>query len=197
MTTQVLTDTQLEELWIEAKGPANDAAVAAAVARAESGGDPTQVDNTAYPDRPYYHAPGKGALPEYSVGLWQINVLAHPSYSPTDLLNPRINAAAAVAISNSGADFGRWTTYTDGAYKAYLAAAQKALGTVPAPVRVSAKPIVKPWITLPALPSSTGVDVPASVTRSVTGVWQAIGSHLPHAINRNKAARKAMLRMAR
>ncbi len=192
-----LTATQLEETWIESGGDQNSAATAAAVALAESGGDPSSIDNTAYPDRPGYHKPAGGAQKEYSVGLWQINVLAHPTYSADDLLNPRLNAQAAIAISKDGADFDPWSTFTSGVYRKFLPATVEAAKAVTALLSRSTKPRVRPWITLPALSTTDGVDVPASVTASIGGVWHALGSHLPTAINRNRAARRAMLRMVR
>lgn len=192
-----LTATQIEELWIEAHGDANSAATAAAVALAESGGDPAVINNTARRDLPGYHAPGPGAQPEYSVGLWQINTLAHPTYTATDLLRPIVNAEAAVAISKNGTDFNPWSTFTSGAYRSHLPATEQAAKSLPTSAGRGVKPRVRPWIVLPNLPAGAATDVPASVTRSVGGAWHALGSHLPHAINRNKAARKAMLRMTR
>lgn len=63
--------------------------------------------------------------------------------------------------------------------------------------RAPQKPKAKPWIQLPDLEHSNVIDVPASVTRSAQGVWHAIGTHLPNAVTRNKAARKSMLRLTR
>lgn len=113
--------TDLESLWLVAGGRPGTQATAAAVALAESGGNPAAILNTAYPKLPGYHPPATGNLPEYSVGLWQINVVAHPSYSVASLLTPTGNANAAVSVSNLGLDFRPWSTYTSGAYKTYLA----------------------------------------------------------------------------
>ena len=118
-----LSHSELEALWQANGGPAVSANVAAAVAQAESSGNATRINNTAYPNRPGYHAPGVGAQPEYSVGLWQINMLAHPSYTEAQLLTPAGNAKAAVAISSGGVSFGAWTTYVDGAYLPFLSGA--------------------------------------------------------------------------
>jgi hypothetical protein len=112
----------LEGLWITAGGFAGDSDVAAAIAQAESGGDSTRINNSAYPNLPGYHKPGPGAQPEYSVGLWQINLLAHPQYTAAQMLLPLSNAHAAVAISSDGTNFGPWSTYTSGAYEQYLQA---------------------------------------------------------------------------
>ncbi len=116
----VLTHSQLESLWVLAGGTEATADTAAAIAQAESGGNPAAILNTAYPNLPGYRPPSKGALPEYSVGLWQINTVAHPGYSVADLLTPLGNAKAAVAISGGGASFSAWSTYQSGAYKTYL-----------------------------------------------------------------------------
>lgn len=114
------TYAELAGLWIEGHGPGQYAATAAAVAEAESGGNATKINNTAYPDKPHYSKPTAGNLPEYSVGLWQINLLEHPRYTEAEMLNPVLNAEAAVAISNDGTSFRPWTTYKDGTYRAYL-----------------------------------------------------------------------------
>lgn len=120
------TVLELEQLWTAAGGSADADAVSAAVALAESGGDPSVIHNTAYPDRPNYSPPVKGAQPEYSIGLWQINQLAHSQYTTAELLTPSGNARAAIAISSNGADWSPWSTYTSGAYKQYLPGAQEA-----------------------------------------------------------------------
>jgi Lysozyme like domain len=116
-----LDHTQLEEAWVLAGGPQQYADTAAAIAQAESSGDPTKINNTARPNRPGYHAPSSGAQPEYSVGLWQINLEAHPGYTEAQMLDPVANAEAAVAISSAGSSFAAWTTYTNGVYRSYLA----------------------------------------------------------------------------
>lgn len=54
-------------------------------------------------------------------GLWQINDCYHPSVSDRCAFDPVCNAKAAYPISNGGQDFGAWSTYTSGIYRAYLA----------------------------------------------------------------------------
>lgn len=67
----------------------------------------------------------------------------------------------------------------------------------PYSTKPAGKPAAKPS-TLPAAKPGTAVTaVPASATRVANGVWHAVGTHLPVAITRNKAARKAMLRLSR
>lgn len=98
--------------WIKAGGSTATAPLAAAIAMAESGGNPN-AHNTKPPDDSY--------------GLWQINMYgslgpsrraAYGLSSNSQLLDPATNARAAVAIGKGG--FGPWSTYTSGAYKKYL-----------------------------------------------------------------------------
>lgn len=95
------TFRQLEELWISAGGDARDAPTAAAVALAESAGNPNAQDRNT-----------NGTIDR---GLWQINSV-HGRLSTT---NVAANAKAAVQIhKKSGWD--PWVTYKNGAYKAHL-----------------------------------------------------------------------------
>lgn len=116
----ILSHTDLEALWVLNGGSEVTADTAASIAQAESGGDPSKINNTAYPNRPGYHAPAKGDLKEYSVGLWQINMLAHPQYTEAQLLTPNGNVKAALSISVEGSSFSAWSTYTSGAYLRFL-----------------------------------------------------------------------------
>ena len=90
------------------------AKVAAAIAMAESGGDPN-----AHNSKP----------PDDSYGLWQINMIgslgparrAHFHLtSDAQLLDPKMNAAAMYSISIHGGNFSPWSTYTSGSYRKYL-----------------------------------------------------------------------------
>ena len=81
-----------------------DVNVAAAVAMAESGGNPFAVGD-------------EGT----SFGLWQVHTPAHPEFDASRLLNADYNAHAELLISSSGTDWKPWTTYRTGAYKMYLA----------------------------------------------------------------------------
>jgi hypothetical protein len=103
------TPTQIAELWKSADPGSSDSrtAVMTAIAMAESSGSTTVVNSIG------------------CVGLWQINVPAHPQYTQSDMQDPTKNAAAAVAILK-GQGLTAWQTYTDGAYKQYLATAKKA-----------------------------------------------------------------------
>jgi hypothetical protein len=98
-----------------------DPVTAAAIAMAESGGNPDAVGDTSI------------TPPFGSVGLWQINVAAHPSYTAESLHDPTTNAQAALAISNGGTTFTPWSTYTTTnpalSYSRFLPAAQAAAGS--------------------------------------------------------------------
>jgi hypothetical protein len=106
--------SQLEGYWIGAGGSPAAAPLAAAIAMAESGGNPN-AHNAKPPDDSY--------------GLWQINMLGSmgPSRraqfglsSNTQLFDPATNARAAVAISGGGKSFAAWSTFGNGAYRQFL-----------------------------------------------------------------------------
>lgn len=83
-----------------------DLDIAVAVALAESGGDPNAVGDVNL---------GR------SIGLWQINLAAHPEYSEDELYDPQTNANAAFAIYQAaGNSFSPWTTFKTGAYQENL-----------------------------------------------------------------------------
>lgn len=84
----------LEELWKEAGGSSTQAVTAASIAMAESSGQQYAT----------------GAVGER--GYWQIN----PDHGSLSTYDPHGNAKAAVIISDDGADWTPWTTYTSGAY---------------------------------------------------------------------------------
>jgi hypothetical protein len=86
-----------------------DATIAAAVAMAESHGDPAAAGDV---DK----ATGKAT----SFGLWQIHVPAHKEYDPASLLDATYNARAALAISLGGKDWSPWSTFNDGSYLAFM-----------------------------------------------------------------------------
>lgn len=216
-----LTKTELEALWEQVGGSAATADVASAVALAESRGDVQAVDNTFYAAKAGFHQPSPGAEREYSLGLWQINQLAHPTYDEATLLSANGNAAAALAISNEGADFGQWSTFVSGAYRAFLEdVIGGALGTG------SGQPPTPGTTTPPALPRLKGFATPPKVSpnffsdpltaveivlnqqaqaaagvvpASVTGAWQmlttAMGVTVPANVNRQIAASQAFAKI--
>jgi cell wall-associated NlpC family hydrolase len=84
-----------------------------AIALAESGGNPEA------------HNP----VGEDSVGLWQVNLQAHPQYAGLDVTDPLTNARMAYEVSGGGADIGPWTvTHADNGspYLRYQAQAEAA-----------------------------------------------------------------------
>jgi hypothetical protein len=94
-----------------------DPRVATAIAMAESGGVPN----------------GLGDLRDgqfISIGLWQINIRAHPEYTREQMMDPGQNALAALKISKGGTDWRPWSTWWkdakrkigpgEGRFKAFL-----------------------------------------------------------------------------
>jgi len=100
-----------------------DPALAAAVAMAESGGNPNAIGDLTL---------GR------SIGLWQINLAAHPNYDEAGLMNPTTNAQAAFSISRGGTVWTPWTTYNTGAYEAYY--------TPPTSLATSMNSLAKPLL---------------------------------------------------
>ena len=97
--------SSLAQLWIQAGGSPALANTMAAIAMAESSGNPNATNNNS-----------NGTVDR---GLWQINSV-HSQFDPNRLLtDPLYNAQAAVAIEKSSG-LGAWTTYTSGAYKQFL-----------------------------------------------------------------------------
>jgi Transglycosylase SLT domain len=106
---------QLEDLWIQAGGPKDKAALMAAIAEAESSGN-SQAKN-----------------PSGASGLWQI--LGDPF--PGDPFNAQTNAKMAVAKYHEQG-LGAWETYTSGAYKEYLKGGVSPGGVKPAGAQTTA-----------------------------------------------------------
>jgi hypothetical protein len=103
----VLTYAQLEGAWVQGGGSAALAPLMAAIAEAESGGNPNATNPT----------DNNGT--QTSWGLWQISNGTHTAPSP-NWNDPVTNAQLAVQkLSSQG--LGAWGTYTSGAYKAFLA----------------------------------------------------------------------------
>jgi hypothetical protein len=171
----VLTHAQLEALWVTAGGSNATADTAAAIAQAESGGNTAAILNTAYPNLPGYRPPSAGALPEYSVGLWQINELAHPQYTTTTLLSEIGNANAAVAISNGGASFSAWSTFQNGAYRQFLTS-----GGTPTP---------QPG----TVTGTAGTGELAHAYSGWADLRQSVNHHLPNRLEHSRRARVATL----
>jgi hypothetical protein len=88
-------------------GLKGDPRVAAAIAMAESSGNPQA-----------FNPVGR----DHSLGLWQINQLAHKGQFGSDeqLKDPVTNAQAMAALFNRRGNFNDWSTYTSGAYRKFL-----------------------------------------------------------------------------
>jgi len=114
----------LYRLAMEVGFPPEDARIMAAIALAESKGD-AQIDTVASGTDPNKEN-------EFSLGLWQINVIKEfqaerfPLFnikSPQELYNPLTNAKAAFILYSRRKPeerFNDWSTYTDGTYKDFL-----------------------------------------------------------------------------
>lgn len=102
-------------------GPAtrDNLAIATAIALAESGGNPNA------------HCLNCAGVQEDSRGLWQINVDAHPQYASENLYDPAVNAAAMFQVSGGGVNWHPWSTFTSGAYLAYMPEATAAANGQP------------------------------------------------------------------
>lgn len=108
-TSRVLTANEIISVASNAGFVGNDLRIAGAIAKAESGLNPAATNLVA---------------PDYSIGLWQINMLAHgETYgSEAELKVPERNALAAYQIYvRRNRSFAAWSTYTNGAYQAYMA----------------------------------------------------------------------------
>lgn len=113
MTT--FTFGQLETLWINAGGSPAVAPLMAAIALAESSGDPSKTNST----------DNHGT--QTSWGLWQVSDGTH-NQPVNGILNPNTNAQQAVKKYRVQG-LTAWGTYTSGAYKKFMSSS-----TVPSPI---------------------------------------------------------------
>jgi len=99
--------------------------LAVAVGLAESAGNPhARNPNPPSPDCP------AGSLDR---GAWQLNTCYHPEVGDACADDLGCAAAQTYRISVAGSDWRGWTTYTTGAYRARLAAADQAVAALAAP----------------------------------------------------------------
>jgi hypothetical protein len=103
---QHYTFAQLEALWIQAGGDRASAPVMAAIALAESSGNPAAIND-------------KNSDGSVDRGLWQIN---SSNVNSVSMFNPTENAKEAVKIKNSQG-LKAWVTYTSGEYRKFLGSA--------------------------------------------------------------------------
>lgn len=104
-----LTYAQLQQYAQNAGFDPANAAIAAAIALAESGGNTLA------------HNPGTAAVPENSYGVFQLNLLAHPDISLAQASDPQQAANKAYQLwKQAGGTFADWTTFTRGTYQQFL-----------------------------------------------------------------------------
>ncbi len=173
------TFAELEWLFIHAGGGPLHAPLAAAIALAESGGCPYALAGP-FDIRPEQRCTYRQTIAENSIGLWQINLEAHPQYDFGDkganLFRALNNAHAAVSISRQGRSFSAWSTYTNGAYRQYLP------GRPPAPVPAHEDAVLGPMLQPGAVQVGTPKD--HSVDDAWTAFTRELGRSLPAAIKR-------------
>jgi len=147
---------QLESLWIAAGGPTSAAPEAAAIAKAESGGQALDYNATQ-------------ASGDQSFGLWQINVApnAHPGYltqaENATIFSPAQNAADAVAVYKSSG-FGAWssTKSVNGAAPTF----EQFLGLAPDP---SSTEVATAVAAQPTPPNYSQNPIQAGITHLLVG----------------------------
>lgn len=99
---------QLEGIWIQNGGSSTEAPIAAAIALAESSGNPASTSSN----------PDGGT----NVGLWQLDTPGGvgAGYSVTQLQDPNTNAKVAIKGSSNGTNWNAWATFASGAYRKFL-----------------------------------------------------------------------------
>jgi Lysozyme like domain len=147
---------QLEQLWINNGGSPALAPVAAAIAEAESGGNP-QAENT---------KDNNGT--QTSWGLWQISDGTHSQPVP-GILDPNTNAAQAVAKYQAAGGWSPWGTYSSGAYTAYLSPGTTPDANVPVATLTAATAPASGTKCLIAIPHTSQCIVSKEGVRLVLG----------------------------
>lgn len=126
----------------QAAGTGGDPQTAAAVALAESGGDPAALnvnsDQWRSRDR----------------GLWQINDHWHAEVSDACAFDPGCCARAAYAISNGWTDFSPWASFQSGAYQQFMPSTATAVQQPPAGRSLYGQGVVGEMLTTPWFPGS-------------------------------------------
>ena len=125
----ILTPAQIAAYAQNAGFTGADLQTAVAIALAESGGNPVTYN----PETAAGTPDGEG-----SYGLWQIYLNAHPEFAMQNLYDPQTNANDAYAVYAAAGGFSPWSTYTSGAYQAFLS--QVASPAVSASASPSAAP---------------------------------------------------------
>jgi hypothetical protein len=144
---------QLAALALSQGCPASQAPIAAAIAAAESGGNPGAQGDIGLMDSTW----------DWSQGLWQIRGLRsergtgglRDSLANAD---PEKNASAMMAISSGCTNWTPWSTYTSGAYLSYLGMSKTAV--------LAAKQYQNRTGAYPPIGSGQAVGVPAASSSS-------------------------------
>lgn len=151
--------SQLIKLAQQVGFKGNNAAVAASVAMAESGGNSMAHNDDS-------KKPPNKRSGDNSYGLWQINMIGNlgPSRrkqfnlkSNDELFDPLTNAKVAYKISG-GSNFSAWTTYTSGKYLAFLPSAQNLLSSGAAQKAVLPTQQIPSQTSLPKLPPTNTIS---------------------------------------
>lgn len=150
------SNAQLQALWIAEGGDAAVAPTMAAIAKAESGGDPSALCYD-YPAGNGYkcsRTPRPDAV-QVDTGLWQIsngNIGASMDAAPALLSDPRANARAAVRVLGSQG-LGAWASYTKGTYLAHAGAGSSGASVLTQIVQSSDNPLVllQNWLAAPSV----------------------------------------------
>lgn len=109
---KIFSYSELVTLAENAGFSGNDAQTAAAIALAESSGNPNAYNPEAAANAPQ----GLG-----SYGLWQIYLNAHPEFNGQNLYDPNINASAARSVwKDAGNSFSPWSTFKSNAYAKFI-----------------------------------------------------------------------------
>lgn len=124
-----LSIEQVARVALDSGWSGEKAAIATAIAMAESGGDPSILGDTTITTSKW--GP--------SVGLWQIRSLnaqrGTGGVRDQDAnLNPQTNGRHAFTISNGGSSWQPWSVYNSGRYRTYLGRARMAVGAPAASV---------------------------------------------------------------
>ena len=173
---QVFSFDDLVAMAVKAGFAGMAANIAAAIALAESSGNPDAIGDLSL---------------GVSVGLWQINLKAHPNFTRFGLLKPQNNAYAAFEVySDAKNSFSPWSTYNSGAYLKHMPsnAPVPPVGTAekPAsPVHPASVLKTKPVSSAPAeKPATSPVPAPAPTPSAAIGpsFLERIGRALVNAL---------------
>jgi len=138
-----LTSSAITQLAAAAGFTGSDINAAAAIAMAESSGNPNALGDNGN-----------------SVGLWQINLPAHPEFAGWNLLDPQTNAVAAFQVYQAaGNSFAPWSTYNTGKFLAFLPSS--------APVTIDAS-------TGQIFPQTATLSIPPIAPAASSSIWATL-----------------------